>query len=156
MRMLVCRLGPVMDYLGTTGIDSLAGADMLKIAPRSIAPRSPIRVPRCHKLKGVAQVHLADLGTRIFYLDHGSFRYACQPARRACESCGKRSLRVSRLSLPICGRTIAADNVLMLALHGVGRRVHDNGSGTDHGAVAWPLPSVILCGGQYSEYPSLS
>src|SRR5262249_59087624 len=67
-------LGSVMDYLGTTGIDSLAGADILKSAPQAYS--STVTYPGskvAQKLRGVAQVHLANLGTRVFYLDHGSF-----------------------------------------------------------------------------------
>ena len=49
----------------------------------------------------------------------------------------------------------AADNVVMLMFTEFGRRVHDNGSGTDHGAAG---AAVILgdkvLGGEYSEYPS--
>ena len=66
--------GFVMDYLGQTGLDSLAAADILKVAPQQYSsdveyPDTPL----ANKLKGIAQVHMADLGTRIFYCDHGSF-----------------------------------------------------------------------------------
>ena len=50
----------------------------------------------------------------------------------------------------------AADNVIMLMFTEFGRRVHDNGSGTDHGAggVAF-LAGDAIKGGEYGEYPSL-
>ena len=50
----------------------------------------------------------------------------------------------------------AADNVIMLMFTEFGRRVHDNGSGTDHGAggVAFLVGDPIK-GGEYGEYPSL-
>ena len=49
----------------------------------------------------------------------------------------------------------AADNVIMLMFTEFGRRVHDNGSGTDHGAAgaAFILGDKVK-GGEYSEYPS--
>src|SRR5467141_1723554 len=112
----------VMEYLGTTGLDSLKGADILKVAPQKYAstvkyPDTPI----ARKLRGIAQVHFADLGSRIFYCDHDH-----------------------------------ADNVIILLFSEFGRRVHDNGSGTDHGAAG---PAFILGdkvkGGHFGEYPSL-
>src|SRR5207302_2027155 len=49
-----------------------------------------------------------------------------------------------------------ADNVIILLFSEFGRRVHDNGSGTDHGAAG---PAFILGekvkGGHYGEYPAL-
>ena len=66
--------GMVMEYLGQTGLDSMAGADILKVAPQQYS--STVAYPNskiARKLQGIAQVHLADVGTRIFYCDHGSF-----------------------------------------------------------------------------------
>ena len=56
--------GFVMDYLGQTGLDSLAAADILKVAPQRYSssveyPDTPI----ANKLKGISQVHQAGLGT---------------------------------------------------------------------------------------------
>ena len=49
-----------------------------------------------------------------------------------------------------------ADNVIMLMFSEFGRRVRDNGSGTDHGAggVAFVLGEKVK-GGHYGEMPSL-
>ena len=49
----------------------------------------------------------------------------------------------------------AADNVLLFLFTEFGRRVRDNGSGTDHGAggAAFVLGDRVQ-GGQYGEYPS--
>ena len=49
----------------------------------------------------------------------------------------------------------AADNVIMFLFSEFGRRVRDNGSGTDHGAggVAFAIGDPVK-GGQYGEYPS--
>jgi uncharacterized protein (DUF1501 family) len=49
----------------------------------------------------------------------------------------------------------ASDNVILLMFSEFGRRVHDNGSGTDHGAAG--LVFVMgdqVTGGEYGEYPS--
>jgi uncharacterized protein (DUF1501 family) len=60
--------GAVMDYLGKTGQDALRGAEILQQAPLRYQsnveyPDNPI----AKSLQGVAQVHMADLGTRVFY-----------------------------------------------------------------------------------------
>ena len=66
--------GFVMDYLGQTGLDSLKAADILNVAPGRYSssveyPDTPI----ARKLKGISQVHQANLGARVLYCDHGSF-----------------------------------------------------------------------------------
>jgi len=146
----------VMEYLGTTGLDSLKGADILKVAPQKYAstvkyPETPI----ARKLRGIAQVHMADLGSRIFYCDHGSFdTHAGQnPGHGALWSAVCEGLEAFMADLREHGH---ADNVLILLFSEFGRRVHDNGSGTDHGA-AGPvfLLGEKVKGGHYGEYPSL-
>ncbi|SVB23822.1 uncharacterized protein METZ01_LOCUS176676, partial [marine metagenome] len=64
----------VTEYLGQTGLEAMKGADILKAAPEGYS--STIEYAEttiAKKLRGIAQVHLAGLGTRIFYCDHGSF-----------------------------------------------------------------------------------
>jgi uncharacterized protein (DUF1501 family) len=146
----------VMEYLGTTGLDSLKGADILKVAPQKYAstvqyPDTPI----ARKLRGAAQVHLADLGTRIFYCDHGSFdTHASQnPGHGNLWTAVSEGLDAFMTDLR---QHDHADNVIILLFSEFGRRVHDNGSGTDHGAAG---PVFVLGekvkGGHYGEYPSL-
>jgi uncharacterized protein (DUF1501 family) len=50
----------------------------------------------------------------------------------------------------------AADNMTLLVFTEFGRRVHDNGSGTDHGSggIAFVVGENVK-GGVYGEYPSL-
>jgi len=65
---------PVMDFLVQTGLDVLKGADILNVAPGmyySTVEYAETSIAR--KLKGIAQIHPANIGTRIFYCDHGSF-----------------------------------------------------------------------------------
>jgi uncharacterized protein (DUF1501 family) len=146
----------VMEYLGTTGLDSLKGADILKVAPQQYAstvkyPDNPI----ARKLRGIAQVHLADLGSRIFYCDHGSFdTHASQnPGHGNLWTAVSEGLDAFMTDLR---QHDHADNVIVLLFSEFGRRVHDNGSGTDHGAAG---PVFVLgdkvSGGHYGEYPSL-
>src|SRR3989440_9602588 len=146
----------VMEYLGTTGLDSLKGADILKVAPSRY--RSEAKYPNTsigRKLKGIAQVHFADLGTRVFYCDHGSFdTHAGQnPIHATLWSDLNKGLEVFMADLREHDRS---ENVIVLIFSEFGRRVRDNGSGTDHGAagVTFVLGEKVK-GGHYGEMPSM-
>jgi uncharacterized protein (DUF1501 family) len=146
----------VMEYMGTTGLDSLKGADILKVAPSRY--NSSVQYPDtsiARKLRGVAQVHLAGLGTRVFYCDHGSFdSHAGQnPLHASLWTQVTEGLDAFMTDLRAHG---AADNVVVLMFSEFGRRVRDNGSGTDHGAAgATFVLGETVKGGHYGEYPSL-
>ena len=148
--------GPVMDFLGQTGLDALKGADILKVAPsmyQSTVEYADNSIARA--LKGIAQIHLAGLGTRIFYCDHGSFDTHADQNGTQTKLWDEISVAVRDFFDDLRAHD-AADNVIMLMFSEFGRRTHDNGSGTDHGAagVAFVLGDRVK-GGQYSEYPSI-
>ena len=148
--------GPVMDYLGQTGLDTLKGADILKQAPAMYS--SSVEYPDstiAKSLKSIAQVHMADLGTRIFYCDHGSFDSHSNQTGMHDKLLKEVSEGVEAFFDDLREHNVA-DNVIMFMFTEFGRRVHDNGSGTDHGAggVAFALGDAVK-GGQYSEYPSM-
>jgi len=149
-------VGPVMDYLSETAIDSLKGEDIIKVAPEKYSstvqyPNSPI----ARKLKGIAQVHIADIGTRIFYCDHSTFdTHAGQnPGHGNLWTAVSQGIEAFMADLREHNK---ADNVIMLLFSEFGRRVHDNGSGTDHGAggVSFVLGEKVK-GGHYGEMPSM-
>ena len=146
----------VMEYLGTTGLDSLKGADILKVAPQRY--KSTVKYPDssiARKLRGIAQVHFAGLGSRIFYCDHASFdtHAGQQPLHGTLWTQVTEGLEAFRADLREHG---AADNVIILMFSEFGRRVRDNGSGTDHGAAgATFVIGDSVKGGHYGEYPSL-
>jgi uncharacterized protein (DUF1501 family) len=147
--------GPVMDYLSQTGLDSLKGADILKVAPeqyQSSVEYADSRIAK--KLKSAAQVHLANLGTRILYCDHGSFDTHANQAGEHSRLWKEVAEAVEDFFEDLREHD-ASDNVVMLLFSEFGRRVHDNGSGSDHGAggVAFMIGDPVK-GGQYSEYPS--
>ncbi len=148
--------GPVMDYLGQTGLDTLQGADVLKNAPKMYSstvkyPETPI----AKKLKGIAQVHMANFGTRIFYCDHGSFDSHSNQHGMHDKLWKDVSEGVACFFADLQEHGVG-DNVIMLLFSEFGRRTRDNGSGTDHGAggVAFVLGERVK-GGQYSEFPSM-
>jgi len=148
--------GPVMDYLSETAIDSLKGEDIIKVAPQKYSstvqyPNSPI----ARKLKGIAQTHIAEIGSRIFYCDHSTFdTHAGQnPGHGNLWKAVSEGVEAFMADLREHKK---ADNVIMLLFSEFGRRVHDNGSGTDHGAagVAFMLGEKVK-GGHFGEMPSL-
>ena len=133
----------------------MKGADILKVAPErysSSVEYADTTIAR--KLKGIAQIHLADLGTRIFYCDHGSFDTHSNQVGMHDTLWKDVSEGVEDFFEDLKEHG-AGDNVIMLLFSEFGRRVHDNGSGTDHGAAgAAFVIGEPVAGGQYSEYPS--
>lgn len=148
--------GPVMDYLGRTGLDALKGADILSEAPKRYL--STVEYPETSigkNLKGIAQVHLANLGTRVLYCDQGSYDTHSDQARTHGKLWKELSEAIKCFFDDLAEHR-ANDNVLMFIFSEFGRRTQDNGSGTDHGAagVAFAIGTSVR-GGQYGEYPSL-
>ncbi len=147
--------GAVMEYLGETGLEAMQGADILKVAPgkySSSIEYADTAIAR--KLKDVARIHLADLGTRIFYCDYGSFDSHANQVGMHAGLWGDVSAAVGDFFADLKEHD-AADNVIMIMFSEFGRRVRDNGSGTDHGAAgaAFALGEPVR-GGFYGEYPS--
>lgn len=148
--------GPVMDYLSQTGQDVLKGADILKIAPQKYASTVQYAdTPIAKNLRNIAQVYLADLGTQVFYTAHGSFdtHYSQIPTFNKLWTDVSSAIESFFADLHAHG---AGDNLIMMLFTEFGRRVRDNGSGTDHGAggVAFVIGDRVK-GGMYGEYPSL-
>jgi uncharacterized protein (DUF1501 family) len=145
----------VMKYLGATGLEAMEGADILKVAPQRYA--STVQYPEtsiAKKLKSIAQVNFANLGSRIFYCDHLGFDTHANQLGVHATLWNDVSTAVDAFFTDLREHD-AADNVLMLLFTEFGRRVRDNGSGTDHGAggAAFVIGDAVK-GGEYSEYPS--
>lgn len=148
--------GAVMDYLGQTGRDALQGADILRAAPQRYSSTIEYaETPIAKFLRDIAQVYLAGLGTQVFYTQHGSFdTHFNQPPMHT-----KLWIDVSRAISDFFDdlqEHDAGDNLIMMLFTEFGRRVKDNGTGTDHGAggVAFVIGNQVK-GGMYSQYPSL-
>ena len=147
--------GFVMDYLGQTGLDSLKAADILKAAPeRYDSPVEYPDTPIARKLKGISQVHQANLGARVLYCDHGSFDSHSNQVGMHDGLWRDVSAAVGSFFDDLRAND-ASENVILMMFSEFGRRVHDNGSGTDHGAagVVFMMGDPIR-GGEYGEYPS--
>ena len=147
----------VMDYIGQTGLDALKGADMLKVAPGNYD--SDIEYdsanPLAQKLRDVSRIHLAGLGTRIFYTEHGGFDTHASQASNYPKLWNEVSTAIGDFWQDIKEHN-ADENVVMFVFSEFGRRVKENGSGTDHGAggVAMAIGSGIN-GGMHGEYPEI-
>ena len=148
--------GPVMDYLGQTGRDALMGADIIRSATEHYSSTVEYaETPIAKFLRDIAQVYLADLGTQVFYTQNGSFdTHFNQPPMHT-----KLWIDMSRAIgdfFDDLAEHDAGDNLIMVLFTEFGRRVRDNGTGTDHGAggVAFVIGNQVK-GGMYSEYPSL-
>ena len=146
----------VMDFLGQTGTDALKGADILKSATERYS--SGIEYadsPIAQSLKSVAQVMFADLGTRIFYTTHGGFDTHSGELDTHSRLWTQLSDAVGDFhdDLTEHGRQ---DDTAILIFSEFGRRIKDNGSGTDHGSggSAFVIGDQVI-GGLYGEYPSL-
>ena len=156
-RMYAPELGAdvVTEYLGQTGLEAMKGADILKAAPELYSSNIEYaETTISQKLRGIAQVHLAGLGTRIFYCDHGSFDSHANQTGMHATLWSDVSQAIDDFFADLREHD-AADNVIMLLFSEFGRRVRDNGSGTDHGAAgaAFVIGDAIK-GGQFGEYPS--
>ncbi|MEE2927394.1 MAG: DUF1501 domain-containing protein, partial [Chloroflexota bacterium] len=147
--------GMVTDYLRSTGMEAMTGADIVKVAPEMYSssveyPNSPIAA----HLKDIAQVHLADLGTRIFYTQHASFDTHAGEAGAHPKLWQDVSEGIAAFFEDLHAHG-EGENVVMYLFSEFGRRVRDNGSGTDHGAagVAFAIGDTVK-GGMYGQYPS--
>ena len=152
----VIGTGPVQDYLARTGVDVLRGAETIK---KGIEPyTSNVEYadnPIAQSLRNVARVHLADLGTRIFYAHHAGYDTHANEVPTHPKLLADLSGAISDFFRDLRDHQ-ASENVVMLVFTEFGRRVQDNHSGTDHGAGGGSF--VIgdrVNGGLHSTYPSL-
>ena len=149
--------GPVMEYLGQTGLDALKGADMLKEAPSRYSSEVEYAAsPIAKSLRDVAMMHTADLGTRVFYTQYAGFDTHAAQYDAHADLWANASRAISDFWDDLRAHD-ADENVVMLLFSEFGRRVRDNGSGTDHGAAG--VSFVIgpgVRGGMFSEYPDTS
>jgi uncharacterized protein (DUF1501 family) len=147
---------PVLQFLGQTGTDALRGADILRTAPQKYSSTIEYGASGiAQSMKSIAQVMLADLGTRIYYTQHGSF-----------DTHSGEVLSHSQLWRDVAGAIGdfmddlkahgRADDAVVLVFSEFGRRIKDNGSGSDHGSggTAFIIGDKVK-GGFYGDYPSL-
>ena len=146
----------VMDFLGQTGLDALKGADILRTAPAKYS--SSIEYadnPIAQSMRSVAQVMFADLGTRVYYTQHGSFDTHSGEVATHATLWDDVAGAVGDFMDDVKEHD-REDDVVLFLFSEFGRRIKDNGSGSDHGSggVAFVIGNNVK-GGMYGEYPSL-
>ena len=151
--------GPVLSYFAQTGLDALKGADILSTALENYS--------------STVKYGGDDVGAI-----HEEHRPDASGGPRDADTLHHRPRTIASIPTPENWRTIpslwsqtsqaisafyddlkehnATDNVVLFVFTEFGRRVHDNGSGTDHGAGghAFVIGDAVK-GGLYGEYPSL-
>ena len=134
----------VMNFLGQTGTDALKGADILRTAPAKYASNIEYAAnPMAESMKSVAQVMFADLGTRIYFTNHGSFDTHSGELPSHAKLWQEVSGAVGDFygDMKEHGRE---DDAVIFIFTEFGRRIKDNGSGTDHGSGGWRSSSAIM------------
>ena len=150
--------GAVMDYIHSTGTNALKGADILATAPDKYT--SEVEYSNTvvgQYMKNIAQTHLAEFGSRVLYTTspYNSFDTHANQASLHSGLWSDVSNNVDTFFQDLRDHN-ASDNVMLLMFTEFGRRISDNGSGTDHGAggIAFVVGEHVK-GGIYGEYPSL-
>ena len=149
--------GQVAEYIGKTGLDVLKGADLLAdVASKYQSSIEYADNSIAKSLRDVARIHFADLGTRVFYTNHGGYDTHANEMPAHPKLLTDLSGAISDFMDDLEEHN-AADDVSILVFTEFGRRMRDNGSGTDHGSGGGAfLIGKNVKGGLYSEYPSLN
>ena len=141
-----------------TGRGMLDGADLLREAPANYTSdvEYPEDNPIAQSLKGIAQVMSADLGTRIYYAAHGSFDTHTNELVNHALLWDQVSTAVACFwdDIEQLGK---GDETVIWMFSEFGRRIADNGAGTDHGSggAAFVIGNSVK-GGLYGDYPKLA
>jgi uncharacterized protein (DUF1501 family) len=149
----------VRDYISQTGTDALSGADILSTAPQKYTSTVTYGGDTVAQyLRNIAQVHLAGLGTKVLYTTApaNSFDTHASEMAKHPQLWHDVSNAVTAFYQDLKEHD-ATKNVVVFLFTEFGRRVHDNGSGTDHGSggIAFVIGDAVK-GGLYGEYPSLA
>ena len=149
--------GPVQEYLGRTGLDALKGADILKEGLGRYNSDVEYGIEQISRsLRDIATIHCAELGTRLFYTQLIGFDTHANQQPVFDKLWTDLSRAIADFWDDLRAHE-ADDNVTMLLFTEFGRRVRDNGSGSDHGAGGGCFvigPNIR--GGMHGEYPSIN
>ena len=147
---------PILESLGQTGRDALKGADILRTAPGKYSSSIEYgQTGLAQSLKNAAQVMFADLGTRVFYTSVGSFDTHGGELSVHAGLWDDVSAAIGDFYSDLEEHGYE-DDTLIFVWSEFGRRIRDNGSGTDHGAGSISMIfGGQVNGGMYGQFPSL-
>ena len=148
--------GMVMDYLSQTGLNVISGTSELKKAKTGYSSTVEYGESAiAGSLRDVARVHLAGLGTRVFYTAHGGYDNHANEVPDHPKLLADLSSAISSFFQDLRAHD-ASSEVTMLVFTEFGRRIRDNASGTDHGSGGGAfIVGDHVKGGLYAQYPSL-
>ena len=148
--------GMVMDYLSQTGLNVISGTAELKKAKTGYSSTVEYGDSAiANSLRDVARVHLAGLGTRVFYTAHGGYDNHANEVPDHPKLLTDLSSAISSFFADLRAHN-ASSEVTMLVFTEFGRRIRDNASGTDHGSGGGAfIIGDHVKGGLYAQYPSL-
>ena len=146
----------ILEALGENGINAMIGADILSSANSEYS--SSVEYddnPISNNLKDIAKVIFSDVGTKIYYAQHGSFDTHAGELINHAKLWKDLSIALGDFFDDLKEHNREED-VTVLLFSEFGRRIEDNGSGTDHGSGGNAfLLGGSLKGGFYGEQPSL-
>ena len=146
----------IANFFSQTGMDAMKGADILRRAPKMYSSSIEYADSTISQsLKSIAQVMFADLGTRVFYTQHGSFDTHSGEIARHQKLWSDLSIGLADFMDDLKEHGKDKDTIIFLFSE-FGRRIKDNGAGTDHGSggVAFVIGGDVN-GGLHGRYPSL-
>ncbi|MDP7627672.1 MAG: DUF1501 domain-containing protein [SAR202 cluster bacterium] len=146
----------VSEFLSQTGEDAMVGADILREAPNKYSSSVEYAAnPLANSLRDAARVMFSDVGTKVFYTQHGSFDTHGGELPVHSKLWDDVSSSIGDFVDDVREHGYG-DSTAILVFSEFGRRVKDNGSGTDHGSggVAFLIGESVK-GGLYGQYPSL-
>ena len=148
--------GPALDYLGRTGMDALKGADILRTETAGYSSTVEYAETQISQnLRSIAKTHLAGLGTRVFYTAQAGYDTHSGQMPVQTQLLSELAQGINDLFADLREHD-ASREAVMLVFTEFGRRVKDNGSGTDHGSggAAFVIGDAVN-GGMHGVYPSL-
>ena len=146
----------VKEFIQQTGRGVMQGADTLATAPRNYSSDVEYADTSIAKsLRDAAQVMFADIGTRIYYTGQGSYDTHAGEVPVHAKLVSELSNAVGDFWDDVEEHGYDKDTAVVMFSE-FGRRIKDNGSGTDHGSggVAFVIGGSVK-GGLYGDFPSL-